>query len=121
MRAKGLASGNKFITNQAPKTEERKKEDQSDDEEEDYKPKKGAGPKKSVAGSGDLEPSMIGKKRVLGLQKKDLAPQQSGSSAQFSDENKNAANKMTARSRSASRVSGKEEHAATNQKQKKVK
>jgi hypothetical protein len=67
LRAKGLASGNKFITNQAPKTEERKKEDQSDDEEEDYKPKKGAGPKKSVAGSGDLEPSMIGKKRVLGL------------------------------------------------------
>ena len=96
LRTRGLAQGNKFIS------EEVKKEEV--EEEEELKPKKqsSGGPKKSVAATGDLEPSMIGKKRVLAMQKKDLplAPK--------SNENKNSANKQSERSRSASRASGKE-------------
>jgi hypothetical protein len=109
LRARGLASGNKFISEEVKKEED-------PEEEEDYKPKKAAtsGAKKSVAASGDLEPSMIGKKRVLAMQKKDLPIAKS-------DENKNVANKSSVRSRSASRASGSEASGSGNLKQKKVK
>ena len=51
---------------------------------------------------------MIGKKRVLAMQKKDLPIPKS------SDENKNVANKSTVRSRSASRASVSEAPATGN-------
>ena len=100
VRVRGLAAGNKFIS------EEVKKEE-PEEEEEEQKPKN-SGVKKSVAASGDLEPSMIGKKRVLAMQKKDLPIPKS------SDENKNVANKSSVRSRSASRASGSEAPATGN-------